>query len=56
MKSKNICPECNGKKIIEEKCECNMEWRSNEGENGVDDCRCDPAHECLTCSGKGFIE
>ena len=56
MEPKNLCPECNGKKIIQGNCECNMEWRSNDGENRLDDCQCDPDHECPTCSGKGFIE
>ncbi len=56
MKSKITCTRCNGKKIIEGNCECNMEWRSSGDNDYWDDCKCDPDQECPECKGTGFIE
>lgn len=56
MKSKITCTRCNGKKIIEGNCECNMEWRSSGDNDYWDDCKCDPDLECPDCKGTGFIE
>ena len=56
QKTENTCPTCQGKKIIEGVCECNMEWRGNKSDDGWDDCQCTPDQECLTCHGTGFVE
>ncbi|MDA3916593.1 MAG: ankyrin [Deltaproteobacteria bacterium] len=56
MKSKTICKRCNGRKIIEGHCECNMEWRSSGDGDYWDDCICEPDLECPDCKGTGFIE
>jgi len=37
MESKTICPRCNGKKTINGNCECNMEWRGSDGDDGWED-------------------
>lgn len=56
MESKKICPTCNGKKIIQGNCECNMEWRGSERDDGWEDCICEPDRECPDCKGTGFVE
>lgn len=56
MNPEKLCPVCKGKKVIEGHCECNMEWRGSDGENGWQDCMCEPDHECPECHGKGFVE
>jgi len=56
QETKNICPACQGKKVIAGTCECNMEWRGNQSEDGLDDCQCTPDTECPTCHGTGFVE
>jgi len=53
---KKVCPTCEGKKVIEGVCECSMEWRGTQGENGWEDCQCTPEQECPTCHGTGFIK
>ncbi len=55
MESKKTCPECNGNKIIVGNCECNPEWRSMDPQDGVDDCICEPDHDCPTCKGIGYV-
>lgn len=49
------CPKCKGKKIIQGHCECSAEWRGTDGEDGFNDCRCEPDVECPECKGKGVI-
>ena len=56
MTSEKTCPTCKGQKIIVGNCECNAEWRSTDGENEFNDCRCEPDIECPGCKGKGYIE
>jgi hypothetical protein len=56
MKSKTKCTRCNGSKIIEGHCECNMEWRSSGDDDNLGDCICDPDLECPVCNGTGFLE
>ena len=56
MDTKKICPRCNGKKIIEGQCECNMEWRSSDGDGGLEDCQCEPEQECPLCKGVGVVD
>ena len=56
MESKKICPMCNGKKLVKGQCECDMEWRSSDGENNLEDCKCEPDQECPACKGTGFID
>ncbi len=55
MGSKITCPECNGHKFIAGNCECNMEWRTSDSQDGMDDCICEPDQECQICKGTGFI-
>lgn len=55
MGSKKTCPDCKGKKIIVGNCECNMEWRTTDRQDEMDDCICEPDQECQTCEGTGFI-
>ena len=51
-----ICPICQGKKVIEGVCECNMEWRGTAVDDGWEDCQCTPEQECPTCHGTGVSE
>ncbi len=56
-KKKMVCPECKGSKVVPGTCVCNMEWRGNEGPNGmVDDCRCEKDPVCPRCGGSGSVE
>ena len=56
MSSEKTCPKCKGTKIIVGHCECNAEWRASDGEDGFDDCVCEPDVECPECGGKGVVE
>jgi len=56
MTSDKVCPTCKGNKIIAGNCECNAEWRSNDKEEEIQDCQCEPDTECPQCRGKGYIE
>ncbi len=56
MKSKTVCPECNGRKFIVGHCECDMEWRTQDDQTGVDDCICEPDHACPVCEGTGVVK
>jgi len=50
-----VCPRCEGKKIIYGTCECDSEWRGQETDDGWMDCQCTPDLECPTCKGAGFV-
>ena len=54
--TKNICPTCQGKKVLEGVCECDSEWRGSKGDEGWDDCQCTPEQVCTTCQGTGSVE
>ena len=56
MEPEKICPMCNGKKTIKGHCECNMEWRSSDGDDNLDDCQCEPDQECPVCKGSGTVD
>jgi hypothetical protein len=56
QENKKICPTCEGKKIIEGICECDMEWRGTKKEDEWDDCQCTPEQECPSCKGTGFVQ
>lgn len=47
---KDVCPTCQGKKIIDGVCETSGEW------HGDDATVCTPDQECPTCKGKGYLE
>ena len=49
------CPECKGKKKVAGTCVCNMEWRGNKADDGIDDCQCEPEKMCPLCGGTGVI-
>ena len=53
---KKPCPECKGNKIVPGTCECNMEWRGTQSEEGWDDCQCNKDEECPMCHGKGYVD
>lgn len=55
QKTKETCPTCQGKKVIEGDCVCSMEWRGTQTEDGWDDCQCTPDLECSTCHGTGVL-
>jgi len=50
-----ICTTCNGKKVIEGVCQCSMEWRGTQGDDGWQDCQCTPEQTCPTCHGTGVV-
>ena len=52
----NVCPECNGKKVISGACSCDMEWRGSKTGDELEDCQCAPEVTCPTCEGKGYME
>ena len=52
---KKQCPECKGKKVVPGTCECNMEWRGNQTDDGMEDCRCEDEVTCPTCNGTGEV-
>lgn len=52
---RELCPTCQGKKMISGVCECNMEWRGNQTEDDWEDCQCTPDQECPTCKGTGYV-
>jgi|GEM_PF-756086 DnaJ-class molecular chaperone len=52
----DVCPTCNGDKIIPGICECDSEWRGTEGENEWNDYQCTPDVICPTCSGTGAAQ
>ena len=54
--TKNICPTCQGKKVMPGVCECSMEWRGTNGDDGWEDCQCTPEQECPSCLGTGLAE
>jgi hypothetical protein len=56
QETKKVCPTCQGKKVIEGVCECNMEWRGTQKGDEWEDCQCTPEQECATCSGTGFVD
>lgn len=56
MGQKTICPACDGKKVIEGICECNIEWRGTQSDNEWQDCQCTPEQECTTCHGTGVVD
>ncbi|MEN8135988.1 MAG: ankyrin [Thermodesulfobacteriota bacterium] len=53
---KKICPTCEGKKVVEGVCECNMEWRGTQQGDDWQDCQCTPELPCKACSGTGFVD
>lgn len=48
-----ICPECNGEKMIRGVCTCDMEWRGSSVGEEWNDCRCTPDTPCSYCNGEG---
>jgi DNA-directed RNA polymerase subunit RPC12/RpoP len=52
--TRNACPTCQGKIIIEGVCEVSSEWHGVNNEDFVDDMQCTPDQECPTCKGTGF--
>jgi len=55
QKSKQVCPTCQGEKVVKGTCECNMEWRGSQIDDEWEDCRCMPELECPTCLGSGYV-
>ncbi len=54
---KNVCPTCQGKKIIEGVCEGSSEWSgAGGGDDFVDDMQCTVDQPCPTCKGTGVVE
>ena len=53
---KNICPECDGKKVLSGTCTCDMEWRGTQQGEDWDDCQCTQETECPVCNGTGFVD
>ncbi|MFV0437095.1 MAG: hypothetical protein ACK5PS_06865 [Desulfopila sp.] len=54
--TKNVCPTCQGKKIIEGVCEVSPEWRGTQNDDSLDDMQCTPDEVCPTCKGTGYEE
>lgn len=54
--AEKVCPTCKGKKILVGNCECNAEWRTNDPEQGSDDCVCEPDQKCPDCNGTGVVQ
>jgi hypothetical protein len=52
----DVCPTCNGDKMIPGVCECDSEWRGTEVNNDWADCHCTPDVTCLTCNGSGSAQ
>ena len=48
-----ICPVCQGKKVVQGICECNMEWRGTQTGDNWEDCQCTPEEVCVSCHGTG---
>lgn len=53
---KEICPVCQGKKVVAGTCECNSEWRGTQKGDDWEDCRCAPEQQCVMCGGTGTID
>ncbi len=54
---KNVCPTCQGKKVIPGVCEGSSEWSgAGGGEDFVDDMQCTAEQQCPTCKGTGYVE
>lgn len=54
--SEQVCPTCNGKKILVGNCECNAEWRGTDPEDKMNDCICEPDEKCPDCNGTGVVQ
>lgn len=54
-KKEKTCPTCQGAKVLKGTCECNVEWRGTNSEDGWDDCQCTPDQQCSTCQGTGVV-
>lgn len=53
---KEICPVCQGKKVVAGTCECNSEWRGTQRGDDWDDCQCAPEQQCEMCGGTGTVD
>jgi hypothetical protein len=56
QENKKICPTCQGKKVVQGTCECDVEWRGTQRGDEWEDCQCTPEVVCPVCHGKGFVE
>lgn len=52
---KMVCPECEGRKVVEGTCVCDSEWRGTMVNNEWEDCQCMPGTTCPTCNGTGYV-
>ena len=55
-KVKHMCPQCNGKKVVQGTCVCDSEWRGTQVGDEWNDCQCAPEQPCPTCNGTGYVE
>ena len=55
-KTKTICPECKGEKIISGTCVCDMEWRGSQQDGEWVDCQCVEEEVCPVCLGTGYVQ
>lgn len=55
-KEKKICPECEGRKVVEGVCTCDMEWRGTQSGDDWEDCQCSQEVKCPLCNGKGYVD
>ncbi|MDH5298093.1 MAG: ankyrin [Desulfobulbaceae bacterium] len=55
-KNQKPCPTCQGKKVIDGRCECSMEWRGTKQDDQWEDCQCSPEQPCPTCQGRGQVD
>ncbi|PIE56683.1 MAG: ankyrin [Desulfobulbus propionicus] len=49
-KRKDVCPTCQGAKIIPGVCEASNEWHDDDG------LVCTPDEKCPTCKGTGYVD
>lgn len=52
----DICPTCDGKKILPGTCACSQEWLGSQVDDDWENCQCTPDQECSTCMGTGYVK